>query len=393
MVRFTGPNFFHFSCSISMAGKWLFLSLRTFSATGGIERVCRILTHALSKVAPNASLKPSVTAWSMYDKTSDADTTYLNGVRFRGFNQMKVHFIMAALFAGWGAGVVVLSHVNLLLIGWLIKLVSPGTKLILLAHGIEVWGPLAFHKKRMLASCDEIWTVSQFTKDKLLEQLGYAGPVISVLNNCLDPFLPEPVLNETKIRQIQQQHGIQPDQPVLLTLTRMSAKELYKGYDHVLESIPALTRDFPGLRYMLVGKYDAQEKERLDRLIDQLNIRNQVIFTGYVPDEDLSAYYHMATCFVMPSKKEGFGIAFIEAMYYGLPVIAGNKDGSVDALLQGRLGVLVDPDRQQAIEDGIRNVLNNPAPFKPDHQILMAHFGFDYYQEQVARLLQKHKRS
>lgn len=389
MVRFTGRNFLHFSCSIIMAGKWLFLSLRTFSATGGIERVCRILTHALSKAAPKAGLSQMGAAWSMYDKTTDADEIYLNGAGFRGFNKMKVHFMLAALFAGWGAGVVVLSHVNLLLIGWFIKVVSPGTKLILLAHGIEVWGPMALHKKRMLGACDEIWTVSQFTKDKLLEQLGHAAPVITVLNNCLDPFLPVPVRNPEKILRIQQQHGIQPHQPLLLTLTRMSAKELYKGYDHVLESIPALSKEFPGLTYMLVGKYDAQEKQRLDQLIDKLNIRNQVIFSGYVPDEDLSAYYQMATCFVMPSKKEGFGIAFIEAMYYGLPVIAGNKDGSADALLQGRLGVLVDPDCQQAVEEGIRRVLNNPEPFKPNHETLMAHFGFDHYQEQLTRLLQK----
>jgi len=60
----------------------------------------------------------------------------------------------------------------------------------------------------------------------------------------------------------------------------------------------------------------------------------------------------------MPSKGEGFGIVFLEALSCGKPVIAGNKDGSVDAVLNGKLGVLVDPDDVAEIGEAIIRVLS-----------------------------------
>ena len=70
----------------------------------------------------------------------------------------------------------------------------------------------------------------------------------------------------------------------------------------------------------------------------------------------------------MPSEKEGFGIVFIEAMFYGKPVIAGNKDGSVDALCNGELGLLVDPGSVTEIATAIKKMLVNPAAFSFLHR-------------------------
>ena len=65
---------------------------------------------------------------------------------------------------------------------------------------------------------------------------------------------------------------------------------------------------------------------------------------GRLHGQELLDYYRLADVFVMPSTGEGFGIVFLEASATGLPVIAGNRDGSVDALAEGRIGTLVDPD-------------------------------------------------
>ena len=78
-----------------------------------------------------------------------------------------------------------------------------------------------------------------------------------------------------------------------------------------------------------------------------------VSFLGLVPDVDLPRLYGDSDLFVMPSTKEGFGIVFLEAMACGTPVVAGNQDGSVDAVLGGRLGRLVDPDDLPALTDAI----------------------------------------
>jgi len=120
-------------------------------------------------------------------------------------------------------------------------------------------------------------------------------------------------------------------------------------------------------------------------------LQNDVVFTGYIPDTDLSSYYNACDVYIMPSKKEGFGITFIEAMYFGLPVIGGNRDGSTDALLDGRLGLLVDPERQDDITSAVARMYVNHKSFIPDHNLVIANFGFDTYKERWGKLFNELK--
>src|SRR2546426_3185868 len=129
--------------------------------------------------------------------------------------------------------------------------------------------------------------------------------------------------------------------PTILTVARLDARERSKGVDRVIAQIPALRRRFPGLAYVIGGSGD--DVPRLSALAEQLGVSDAVHFVGEVPDEELSARLSAADVFVMPSRKEGFGIVFIEAMACGTPVIACGLEGSSDALLDGRVGVLVDP--------------------------------------------------
>jgi glycosyltransferase involved in cell wall biosynthesis len=74
-------------------------------------------------------------------------------------------------------------------------------------------------------------------------------------------------------------------------------------------------------------------------------------------------------------------------MYYGLPVIAGNKDGSVDALCNGELGLLVDPLDTVAIETAIEKILINKNAFMPNRELLMKHFSYEQYKLQLELIL------
>jgi len=112
-----------------------------------------------------------------------------------------------------------------------------------------------------------------------------------------------------------------------------------------------------------------------------------VIFTNIIPDEILAAHFSLADVFVMPSEKEGFGIVFIEAMFYGIPVIAGNKDGSVDALCNGELGKLVDPDNRGELVKAIETVLKNPGRWKPDREQLISRFGYRAYKKKLTGIM------
>lgn len=368
-----------------MAGseRILFLTLRTFSATGGIEKVCRIFCRALGELSAGMS---KASLYSLYDRQTDEMTQYTMNVHFRGFNLQKSAFVLAVFREGRRSETIVLSHIHLLSVAWLVKLLAPHKRLILFAHGIEVWKKFSPLRKWMLSFCDTIIAVSRHTREEMIIRHGIPGKKIIVLNNCIDPFLPPPS-NKVKSPELMRRYGFAESDFILMTLSRLSSSELYKGYDHVLLAVSEISKVHPGIKYLIVGKSDPDEKKRLEAIIKQFCITDHVVFTGYIPDEELADHFRLADLYIMPSKKEGFGIVFIEAMYYGLPVIAGNRDGSTDALCQGRLGILVNPDDLDDIIDAVGKVMANPATYKPNRELLLRHFSYDTYCKQIASLI------
>lgn len=370
-----------------MRNKVLFLTLKIFSATGGIEKVCRIVGKALYE--GQLQFGGQVKIFSMYGNRNNADgNKYFPQLLFRGFSGWRIRFVLRSMREGRRSRLVLMSHVNLLLVGWLIKKINPATKLVLIAHGIEVWYPFAGWRKRMLKKVDLFLPVSQFTRDKMIALYGLPEERFLVLNNCLDPFLELP-LEQGKRPDLLERYELKSENKVLLTVTRLKDTEQYKGYDKVLQALPALLKTDPGIRYLLLGKYDEAEKQRLDRMISGLGVGEQVIFGGFITDEELGAHFKLADVFVMPSSKEGFGIVFIEAMFYELPVIAGNKDGSVDALSNGELGILVDPENLEEVTAAIQKVLTNRAAFLPDRGLLMERFGYEGYKRKLLNIVEK----
>jgi len=315
-----------------------------------------------------------------------AGNAYFPQTKYTGFNSDKVKFVVNSFFEGRRSDIVLISHINLLLPGILIKMFKPTVKLVLIAHGIEVWRPFAAWKRRMLAKVDLFLPVSHFTKDKMKQLHGLPEEKFSVMNNCLDPFLEQP-LQQGKADFLLKRYGLNKDHQILLTVSRMADTEQYKGYDRVLQSLPALVEAYPNLRYLLVGKYDVKEKQRLDAIISKLGLHDKVIFTGFVADAEMALHFTMADIFIMPSEKEGFGIVFIEAMFYGLPVVGGNKDGSVDALCNGELGTIINPDNLAEISHAIKTILDDPAAFKPDQQKLRTQFSYEWYKRKLYNCL------
>jgi glycosyltransferase involved in cell wall biosynthesis len=109
---------------------------------------------------------------------------------------------------------------------------------------------------------------------------------------------------------------------------------------------------------MIIG--EGTDRPRLEAKVKALNLSDCVIFAGRVPESELVSYYNLADVYAMPSRGEGFGIVLIEAAACGIPVIGGDKDGSREALLDGRLGRLVDPSDTKQLFDEIAAALANP---------------------------------
>ena len=145
---------------------------------------------------------------------------------------------------------------------------------------------------------------------------------------------------------------------VLMTVARLSSPERYKGIDEILELMPSLVREDPNLTYLIAG--EGHDRPRLQSKAASLGVEQNVVFTGYIPEEEKTDHYRLADVFVMPGRGEGFGIVYLEAMACGIPVVASKADASREAVLEGQLGQIVDPGDLQEIRTAICKALLEP---------------------------------
>jgi len=365
----------------------LFLNLTTFSQSGGIEKFNKCFLKGLSQIAAEGSISSS--SMSVYDDGSDEK--YYDNDLYTGFKGKRAAFILRSVLAARNHDTIIVGHVNLAVVAILIKKLFPAKKIILIAHGIEVWEPLNRFKTALLRSADLILTVSNFTRQKMFSVQKIENKNIIVFPNTIDPFFAIPT-HFYDSSHLNERYGIAAGDVVLFTLARVSSSEKYKGYDVVLECLPEVLAKYPNVKYVIGGKYDAIEKERIDRMITDLKLDNAVKVIGFIKDEELVAHYQMADMFIMPSRKEGFGIVFIEAMACGLPVIAGNIDGSVDALMNGELGTLIDPRSKEEITRELcyffeyRNLVTDEYR-QSIQQKALRNFGFEAFRQRIENIL------
>ena len=107
----------------------------------------------------------------------------------------------------------------------------------------------------------------------------------------------------------------------VLTVSRLSSNDTYKGIDHVIQALPLIIKKIPNIKFTIIGK----EMINLDckKFVQKLKVNEYVDFRGYV--EKLDPYYKFCDLFTLPSKNEGFGIVFLEAMQYKKPVLSCNQ--------------------------------------------------------------------
>lgn len=370
-----------------MFKKVLLFTLQTFSTTGGIQKMTRTLGHSLHKIALNNNWDFEL--WSAYDKPDDLMPQYLPASNFKAFGKNRTAFVLQSISRSASADVVILSHINLSIIGIIIKLVNPKCKIWLIAHGIEVWRPLSFIKKKLLKNCDKIICVSNFTLEQMVSRHKVKREQCIVLNNAIDPFMKLPDTFQ-KPQNLINRYNLQQKHPVIFTLTRLASTEQYKGYENVILAISRLKDRFPDIRYILSGKYDQKEEYRIKKLIAGLEVGDHVILTGFIEEDELADHFLLADMFVLPSKKEGFGIVFIEALACGLPVICGNADGSIDAIRNGELGKAINADDLEELIKCITGYLEMPLTADKrkylQEQCLM-HFNESDYMQKLQLLL------
>jgi phosphatidyl-myo-inositol dimannoside synthase len=221
-------------------------------------------------------------------------------------------------------------------------------------HGIEAWRELSALQRRSVESATIITSVSRYTRRRLLQCVGTDPARVKVLPNTVGPqYRPGP-----KPGYLIDRHAA-GGKKVLMTVSRLSSLERYKGHDRVIRTLARVLSQHPDTMYLIVG--DGDDRPRLESLAVESGVVKNVQFTGLVPQEELPDYFRLADVFVMPSSGEGFGIVFLEAMATGVGVIGGSQDGTRDALCDGALGTLVDPENCEELASAILAALDNPA--------------------------------
>jgi phosphatidyl-myo-inositol dimannoside synthase len=339
-----------------MSKNILLFTLQTFSTTGGIQKMTRTLAHALNQVAIHNNLDFKL--WSAYDKSTDLLAQYLPANNFTGFAN-RITFTLKAFLKAPKFDMVIISHINMAIVGRAIKTINPKCKIWIVAHGIEIWNDLSANKKWLLKNCDKVICVSSFTKQQVVNKHHIDAAKCEVLNNALDPFMNLPD-TFSKPQYLIDRYNLTSNTPLLFTLTRLNAAEHYKGYEQVIKIIGNLKQTFPAVKYIIAGKCDDDEKIRINKIIKAYNVEEQVLLTGFIEESELVDHFLMADLFALPSSNEGFGIVFIEASACGVPVICGNIDGSVDAIKNGLLGRAVNPNNLKELENALNEGLQKP---------------------------------
>jgi len=213
--------------------------------------------------------------------------------------------------------------------------------------------------KRILGirSADKVFCCSSFTKE-IIKELGVQPGKIAILHPGIsNSFL----INSTKSSDcdIKEELGVKKKK-IVLTFSRLVER---KGIDKTLEAIALVRQEIPDVVYVIAG--DGPYRDTLEELVKKLNLQDNVIFTSYVSEDKKAFYYNAADVFVMPNRElengdvEGFGIVFLEANVYGKPVIGGRSGGAVDAIVDGKTGLLVNPKDVEEIASAIIQLLVN----------------------------------
>ena len=319
-----------------MSNPWpqgvLLLAPQLWSADGGIQRYGRSLLAALKQILPSAHVQ----VLALLDRHG----------RLQRFS-----FVLSALFALRSRPqLVICTHLHLAPLGWLVARLSGGQLWVSL-HGIEAWKLLRGLRRWALVNANLLLPVSRYTAEQVQQQLGQSMPPWVCLPNTYDAkrFCPGP-----KSSALLKRYGLRPAQLLLFALTRMNVGDRNKHLDRLIAAMVEVRRSHPQAMLLLGG--DGDDRPRLQALVQELGLDDAVLLPGRLPDDELTDHYRLATAFVLPSEKEGFGIVFLEALGCGRPVLAGNRDGSLEPLADGRFGLLVDPD--QPIAPSLRALLN-----------------------------------
>lgn len=199
--------------------------------------------------------------------------------------------------------------------------------------------------------------VAELASDVMREVAVQSPPRVAALDLGTDPAYFNPSRDTGALRR---RWGV-GDSPIIITVARLVP---HKGQDMGIKALASLTREFPNLRYIMVG--EGHDEARLRKLARELGVLDKVGLVGAMRDDELPEAYATSTIYLGASRVdkeinvEGFGISFLEAGASGIPSVAGDSGGVRSAVRDGDTGIVVSPTDADAVTNAIRALLLNP---------------------------------
>jgi glycosyltransferase involved in cell wall biosynthesis len=256
-------------------------------------------------------------------------------------------------------------------------------------HSIEAWTPLTRNRLQILVDAKVRIANSHYTAARVAAAHPEVGE-IDVCHLTLGPEMwggrsrcgpPATNVNEVLLGKIREKS--------ILIVGRMMKRERHKGHDQLIQSWPLVKQHVRDAQLVIVGRGD--DVPRLQTLARQLGVERSVLFTGPVDDQTLHAIYEQVAAFAMPSKAEGFGIVYLEAMAHRLPCIGSIHDAAREIIVDEETGYLVDQDDVRDLASKlVRLLLDSSLRFRlgcRGMERLQTQFSFERFESRASELL------
>lgn len=237
---------------------------------------------------------------------------------------------------------VVCEHVNLMPL--VVAMAPRRLPCLCWIYSLEAWNGLGRVRRLALRRADLLLTLAEASRRRTQEIV----PELRSVGVCYPGVADRAASGDDRA----------PGARTVLTVGRIVRAEPYKGQDLLIAAMPEVLRALPDARLLIVGEGDG--KQALVSMAERLGLDGAVRFAGKLDTADLLRCYREAALFAMPARLEGFGLVYAEAMAFGLPVLAADRDTSPEIIEHGRTGWLVPPDDSVALARRIIETLSQP---------------------------------
>jgi glycosyltransferase involved in cell wall biosynthesis len=354
---------------------------------GGVQRAGRHVAAVAAKFASDRGM--SARFLSLNDPQG-LHTVRVGSLEFSvsGYAGSKIQFVLAAQrAAGRKPALVMALHPHLAPIVWSMRVRDRKFRSVIFTHGIEVWEPLGWSRGAALRRANLVIGPSADTVQHLISEQHLSPSKVQQLAWGLDPEF-EARVAATASPALPP--GFPPPGRILLTVGRWDSVERYKGADTLISALPRVLKTAADTSLVLVG--DGDDRPRLEHLARNLGVSEHAHFLhGLTPDQ-LFACYANCDVFALPSRGEGFGMVFLEAMACAKPTIGGAHGGIPDIVEDGVTGLLVPHGDAERLARAIESLLDHPSRAREmgarGRERVQKEFTFGEFQSRLMRIIE-----